>query len=231
MSTVLPSDRRLLVQFGLDHQDGWNTYHAAIGLSSTLATQFKDDTAAADAAFQAASQARETAKAATIAYYGACATLRDSGSACVRAIKLFAEASSDPATIYSKAQIPAPQPPSHTGTPPAQPTDMRAALEPNGSVTLTWKCANPPGVSRVVYIIQRKLEGDANFSTIDFVGGKTFNDATLPRGVDGASYIITGKAGQLSGPASSVFTLTFGSVGGGGMSITSTEMGPMKMAA
>lgn len=235
MSTVLPSDRRLLVQFGLDHTETWSTNASAIGLTSAQALKFKQDSGAADAAFQAASLARQNAKAATTAYYAACANLRTTGAACVRSIKAFADVASDPGAVYATAQIPPPDPRSHTGQPPAQPTDLRAALETNGSITLTWKCSNPAGVSRVVYIIQRKLEGQTSFSTIDFVGEKTFNDATLPRGIDGVSYIITGKAGQQTGPASSMFTLTFGVVGGGGggMMITSatTEPGEVKLAA
>lgn len=234
MSTVLPSDRRLLVQFGLDHEPVWSTHAVDIGLTAPQALVFKNLTAAASLAFQNASQARDAAKAATLAYYAACADLRTTAAECVRSIKVYAEVQANPAEIYSKAQIPAPLPPSHTGTPPAQPTDMRASLESNGSITLSWKCANPSGVSRVVYIIQRKLDGETSFSTIDFVGGggKSFNDATLPRGVDGVSYIITGKAGQQTGPASAMYTITFGSVGGGGgFAITSAGDEPMKMAA
>ncbi|HMN40075.1 MAG TPA: fibronectin type III domain-containing protein [Phycisphaerales bacterium] len=233
MSTVLPSDRRLLVQFGLDHHPVWSASSAGIGLTGAQALAFKNDSAAADAAFQAASLARQQAKAATTAYYAACGNLRTTAAACVRSIKAFADVSADPGTVYATAQIPPPDPRSHTGEPPAQPTDLRAGLETNGSITLTWKCSNPPGVSRVVYIIQRRLEGQTGFSTIDFVGEKTFNDATLPRGIDGVSYIITGKAGQQTGPASSMFTLTFGVVGGGGMMITSTstEPGEVKLAA
>jgi hypothetical protein len=216
MSSVLPSDRRLLVQFGLDHNVGWTTNAAAIGLSSAQALLFKNQSSAAKTAFDAATLAHTQAKAATAAYYAACGTFRDTAASCVRSIKAFADVAADPAAIYALAAIPAPQPRSHTGQPPAQPTDITAGLETDGSITLRWKCANPTGVSRVNYIIQRKLDGETGFSALDFVGEKTYNDATLPRGVDGVSYIITGKAGQQTGPASAMFTLSFGSVGGGG---------------
>ena len=91
------------------------------------------------------------------------------------------------------------------------------------------EAAHQPRVVRV-----RVPEGETSFDTVDFVGEKTFNDTTLPRGVDGVSYIITGKAGQQTGPASAMFTLTFGSVGGGGTTfITSSVETPadVKLAA
>ncbi len=224
MSSVLPSDRRELIQFGNDHSAIFTTNALAIGLTAPMALQFKNDLASASLAFNAATLARNQAKVATEAYYAACTTFRTTASGCIRSIKTFAEAAPKPDAVYTLAAIPAPQPPSHTGTPPAQPTDITAALQTNGSITLKWKCSNPSGVSRVVYIIQRKLDTDTNFSTVDFVGEKTFNDATLPRGVDGVSYIITGKAGQQTGPSSAMFTLTFGTVGGGGTTFITSAM-------
>lgn len=54
----------------------------------------------------------------------------------------------------------------------------------------------------------------------------------VPVGVDSVSYLITPKRGEVLGMPSNIFTVQFGSVvGGGNVSITTTESAPMKMAA
>jgi hypothetical protein len=233
MGTVLPTDKRELVMFGNTHQTPWTTNKVAIGISDPQLTDFKSKAGKAQAAFDAAEAARQASKSATDAYYAAVAALRSTAADCVRTIQAKAKSTNDP-SIYALAEISPPDPRSHTGQPPAMPFDVRAGLNSDGSITLTWKCTNPRGVSRVVYFVTRKLTGESDFTLVDTVGEKSFTDANLPFGTHQATYLITGKSGSLTGPSSSQFTVMFGTGGGGGMTIVGTSTGTgetMKMAA
>ncbi len=168
-----------MVMFGNTHEMPWTTNKVAIGLSDPQLTDFKSKSGKALVAFNAAEAARQASKAATDAYYAAVANLRTSAADCVRTIQNKAKSTNDP-TIYALAEISPPDPRSQTGQPPAQPTDIRAELNSDGSITMTWKCANPRGVSRVIYFIKRKLTGEADFTLVDTVGEKTFTDTNSP---------------------------------------------------
>ena len=224
-----------MVMFGNTHTDPWQINKVAIGLSDPLVLDFKTLAGKAQAAFDAAEVARQASKAATDSYYAAVATLRSKAAECVRVIQNKAKSTNDP-NIYALAEISPPDPRSQTGQPPAQPFGLRAALNSDGSITLTWKCSNPRGVSRVVYFVKRKLGTETTFTLADTVGDKSFTDTHLPFGTHQAVYMVTGKAGSVSGPGSAQFTVMFGTGGGGGLTIVSTSTGDgvggaMKMAA
>ena len=68
---------------------------------------------------------------------------------------------------------------------------------------------------RVVYFVQRKLISEGAFALIGGSGEKSYQDDTLPIGVDGATYIITSQRGNVLGQASRQLTVTFGSGGPG----------------
>jgi hypothetical protein len=233
MGTVMPRDNAQMVTFGNMHIDPWNVNMVAIGVASADYMDFKSAASDAQAALTAAETARINSKAATDAYYSAVAKLRAKAAICVRSIQAKAKATGD-TNIYALAQISPPDPRSHTGQPPAQPTTLRATLNPDGSITLTWKCSNPRGVSRVVYFVQRKLDTETEFTLVDTVGEKMFTDKNLPFGTQQAVYMITGKAGSLTGPVSEAFTVMFGTGGGGALTIVGTSTGTapaVKMAA
>ncbi len=220
-----------MVTFGNTHVDPWTINKVALTLNDAQVLAMKNLSIAANAAFNNAETARLAAKAATETYYAAVTALRTKAAECVRVIQNTAKTTNNP-SLYGLAQIPSPDPRSHVGPPPARPTDIRAGLNPDGSITLTWKCANPSGVSNVIYFVKRKLNGNSDFALFDTVGEKTVTDATIPRATGGASYMITARHGQQSGPTSETFSVVFG-VGGGGLTIvsTSSDETPMKMAA
>lgn len=226
---VLPSKKSELLAFITTRADTWVDKAAEIGLSSAQANKVKSDLEAAVGAFEDADVARAAAKSATMDSDLAIADLRTSAADAVKTIRNFAERSNDPG-VYALAQIPAP------GTrgpslPPGQPTDLRATLEPGGAITLNWKATNPGSVSRVVYLIGRRLDAQTTFTTIDFVGGKEFTDATLPLGTRTATYLITPRAGGLTGPASAQFTVQFGVAPGGTTIITTMSASSSDSAA
>ncbi len=233
MGTVMPSDKREMVNFGNTHVQPWTLNKVALGIAEPDLTAYSAAALAAQKAFDNAETARQSSKAATTAFYAAVATLRDKAGTCVRTIQNKAKATNDE-NLYALGQISPPDPRSQNVPPPARPTDVRAGLNPDGSITLTWKCSNPRGVSSVVYFVQRKLNTETNFTLFDTVGEKTVTDATIPRTAGGASYMITGRHGQQSGPTSETFSVVFGVGGGGGIVMTTSAdaaTGGMKMAA
>lgn len=105
-----------------------------------------------------------------------------------------------------------------------QPTDLRATLNIDGSLRLTWKASNPKGVSGVVYFVNRRIGGSPStpWENIAAQGGKEFTDDSLPIGVgDGiVQYQVQGRRGTTTGQPSVSLTVLFGSVPGGGTIVT-----------
>lgn len=220
-----------MIVFAQGHLGAWDTNKAALGLSEPDITALTDAIEAATAALDAADGARIASKGATTTFKTSSRSLRTLVSDAVRTIQFTAKSTENP-SLYGLADIPEPQPRSAHGPTPGKPGDIRAFVNANGSITLTWKSNNPAGCANVIFQIKRSLDGSENFTLVDTVGERTFNDATIPVGATSVSYIITGKRGGMTGPMSDAFTARFGSVGGGGgFSITSTESAPMKIAA
>lgn len=63
--------------------------------------------------------------------------------------------------------------------------------------------------------MQRKLISETAFRLIGGSGEKSYQDDTLPVGIDGATYIITAQRGNVQGQPSRQLTVTFGSGGPG----------------
>ena len=181
-----------------------------------------------------AEQARAASQGATSMLHADAQVLRNAAADIVRTVRTFAKNTDNPG-VYGLADVAPPQPRSASALPPGQPSDIRANVNSDGSLTLTWKSNNPSGVSNVVYKVQRAFNGSNNYTLLDTVGERTFADMTIPFGTTSVSYIITGKRGSQTGPMSNTFTAQFGSVsGGGGLTIVATQSAPasgMKMAA
>lgn len=230
---VIPSDRTQQILFCEQHLAPWNTNAAAIGLVAADVTNLSTKTTAARAAFNAALAARQAAKAATEAYYNAAGIMTDKAREMVKAIKLQADAKNDP-NVYVLAQIPAPTPPvPGSSAPPGKPEELRAILNPDGSVTLNWKSVNAASSTGASFTVARRflptptnptpafvVIGSAAGSGASELGGPrtiAFTDTTIPIGSPGMTYLVTPKRGGKAGESSEAFTVTFG---GGGMSFT-----------
>ncbi len=231
---TIPTDDRQLVTFCAAHKDTWVTNQAQIGVTASQNTALSAALLNAQKSLDAAETARAVSKGATTMFKSNSRSLRDICGDIVRTVQTFAKNNNNPA-VYGLADIPAPQPRSQNAPPPGQPGDIRAGVNSDGSLTLTWKSNNPSGVSNVVYKVQRAFNGANNYTLLDTVGERTFTDMTIPFGTTSVSYIITGKRGGQTGQMSSAFTAQFGSIaGGGGLFIASTTTVPstgMKMAA
>ncbi len=130
-------------------------------------------------------------------------------------LRAFATNANNP-NVYVLAQIPAPNPGAPV-PPPGQATDFKVELNSNGSITLKWKAKHPEGSDRVVYFVQRKLISETAFTLVGGSGEKSYQDDTLPIGIDGATYIVTAQRGNVQGQSSRQLTVTFGSGGPGAM--------------
>lgn len=224
---TFPRDKMQFLLWAQAHAPLWVASAESIGLTPAQATAFTglvSNLAARTTDQQAAKQAQ---KAATEAVNDAHDETIREASDLVRAIRSFALNTDDP-TVYQTAQIPAPQPATPL-PPPGQPNNFRFELVPGGALTLRWKAVHPQGSDNVVYFVRRKLATENAFTLIGASGEKSYTDSTIPYGTDGVSYIVTSQRGQIQGPPSIEQTIAFGSVGGDGLTVTTTPN--MKIAA
>ena len=234
MSSVLPSTKAELLSFCQAHAPVWASAYTGIGLTTEEVEDFTALTADATTTSTAAVTARNAAKAATLTDNTANSALRTLAASLVAKIKFHADSTDDP-NVYVEAQIPPPAAPGPAPVP-AQPTMLRASLEPGGGLTINWKAANASGVGSVVYQVFRKLPMQTMFSLVGFSGGrdKFFTDLTLPAGNSGVQYVIQGARGGVSGAQSEILTVNFGIEGGGGGGFAFSTMShdePVRIAA
>lgn len=221
---IVPHTLREAIDFCLSHATVWQNNAALLGLSAPQAASFKTATLAADAAFSAREGAAQAARAATVTQASAVAGMRTSAADTLRAIKAFAEAQANPDAVYAIAQIPPPAVPSPRPAP-GQPTDFKVSLNPGGSITLKWKCPNPPGTTGTVYHVSRRIGGaESPLTDLGVVGVRTYTDDTVPSSAGGMGvvYIVQAQRAELVGEASLPVTVQFGA---GGLSIANAFAG------
>jgi hypothetical protein len=207
----------------------WEANAAAIGLTAAQASGLKTAATSARATYNDQIAAANAARVATNLARDTIAASRSTYADALKTIKAFALTQADPGAVYNLAQIPPPAAPSPM-PPPGLPTDIRAGLETDGSVTLRWKAVNPPGASGTVWTVSRKLPGEASFSFVGAAGSRIFTDETLPAGQSNVQYVVQGQRGQAVGQASPPFTVMFGH-GGGGLTIAAQFTGDAPGAA
>jgi hypothetical protein len=210
----------------------WSTNATQIGTTTTAVTSMGTLATTAQAKLLAAVEARDASKNATADLDAA---VRAMGTAAADIVKqIRAKAATDGDDVYLLAGIPAPATPSPVG-PPGTPYKFGAALDPEGVLTLTWKCANPAGAVGTVYQIGRKLGGpDApgEFAVVGTTGKRRFVDATLTAGAAAlVTYQVRAIRSTLAGTAG-VFTVQFGiAPSGSGASAAATLVTAPKLAA
>lgn len=117
--------------------------------------------------------------------------------------------------------IPAPRPD------PGTPNRFKAELGSDGSLTLAWKCNNPPRTSGTIYQVWRRIGATGEFQYLNGTGMKKFVDNTIPAGTSQITYQIQAVRSTAVGPWAQ-FNVTFGVTG---ETATVEEQAPMKMAA
>lgn len=191
--------------------DLWQEDPGSIGLSPAQAAQFAALAADLEAANLAAAEAREASKIATRVLNDALAATRAMGGALVGSIKAYAEVMHD-VGVYPRAGVSRAAPQSSL-PPPTPPRTFASRINPDGTLTLTWTARQPVGVTDVVYLVRRRLEGEREFALVGTEGAnKTFTDTTIPIGTAMVEYLITPKRGDAEGPPGPLYSVRFGSV-------------------
>jgi hypothetical protein len=156
--------------------------------------------AKAEAAYTAMRKARSAARTATEAKNIALAELRAVMGADVTIIDAFAKATRDPG-VWAKAQLPAPKDGSERTAPPA-PTDLRATVDTDGSIDLTFKVASGGGALYLVQRVTTPVDGPVGAYTLRGFAGddKAFTDDAVPEGLKSVGYRVAARLtnGQMS---------------------------------
>lgn len=201
------------------HAPVWQTRAAQLGLTTAQMTALTGAVDAAQEDYAAAIKARQTSKATTLAAQVSISNALRLTANAIRDIDATAQNNASPDSVYSLAEIDAPEPPT-PATAPGVPTDFKVELQATGAVKLKWKCVNlTPG--NVVYFVSRRPIGSdtSDFVIVGASGDREYVDETVPAG-NGVVYKIYGQRGQLVGnPAT--YEVVFGVAGGGGRSVRS----------
>lgn len=228
MSNIPPQPKVDQIVWFENHIPLWQATPTAFGVTAAQLTAVDNATKAARNAYTAAVNAKQAAKNATVTQDTQVRSMLTVGRDIVNVMKAFIENSNN-AALWGQAGL-EPNAPPGTAPDPVAPYQLSASLDSLGNVIVKWKTSQPPGVSGVIYSVRRAIDG-GNYVLLDSVGGKEFTDETVPIGTQSVSYAVKSKRGtQMSGWSESL-TIRFGRVGGGGLTITSTETTPMKMAA
>jgi hypothetical protein len=223
---VLNQTRLTNLEFFEAHVPVWTAAPPpSIGLTAAQTTDLDTKTKACRTSYTALVAARSAAKNATQVFYDKYNIMLNSGRADIGLIKAYAESQTNPAAVYTAAQIPPPAAPG-PGPIPTQPDNFIVGLNPDGSIKLTWKAV---GDGNTFWMVRRKLAGEGTFSFIGGSGGKSFTDLTIPAGTSSMEYTVFGQRGTVNGPESNVLAVHFG--GGDGFSFQTLEAGPAKLAA
>lgn len=186
--------------------DLWTNNADALGLSTEQLNELTSRTAAARNHFNAAGDARATAKSATTTMHQSLDSFEETVREAIKFIK--AQASTDP-EVYALANIPEPKQPSPV-PPPGMPENVITDLDNEGNVILRWTAVNAPGSTGTAFRIYRKLEDQSTYTLIATTGAKTWTDESVPRGTGQVSYQIQALRGTLTSPASEAVTMYFG---------------------
>lgn len=215
----IPDTDEAFIDFARLHADLWAGGQGGppdIGLDPSQLVETESATAAAEAADIAAQNARSASKAATAAKRQAIKNLQDVIAADVATIDAYALSTKDPG-VYSLAQIDAPKTPSERQAPPA-PTDLRATVQSDGSVVMSFKVAAGGGAT---YLVQRRTEPlEGTPSAYEFVGfasdDKRYIDNAVPEGIRSVGYRVAARISTgLQSEWSVTRTVPFGSQNNG----------------
>ncbi|HMN40305.1 MAG TPA: hypothetical protein PKE29_05630 [Phycisphaerales bacterium] len=236
MGTNLPTTIPELINWCVAHDGQWTANATQINLTTAQTTAYHTIVQNLTKANDTAEAARMASKEATMQLQNAIDAARGLSSVYVDIIKNYAESTHN-MNVYALGAISPPSPP---GTPPlpVAPDKFGASVNPDGSLTIKWKVAQPTGATGVQYRVLRRVNATSGpYSIVSTEGSnKSFTDTFLPVGVDRVEYIVQPtRPGGIVGPQSNVFVVQFGSVSGGGISIARIESvphaEPMRIAA
>jgi hypothetical protein len=214
MGTNIPGTRNEILAWAESLIGQWGTNQAAIGLTAAQVTELAGDIANARQALTDVQATRANAKAETQDYYAKADAVHTKASKAVTAIKSFAKNSTDPATVFLLAGITGQNPPSPAPAP-EQPSNLRAILQNNGAVEVSWTGRGPVGT---IYEVYRKLATETTYTFLSNIDAseKKYTDAGVPAGTLSATYQVRAIRGDQFSPYSTAFAIQFGTSDGVG---------------
>jgi hypothetical protein len=210
---IIRSPRSAAVSYAQAHVEPFTDHAALLGLSPQ---QLESYTTAVENAKEALAQAvvaKQAWKAAAGLAAGRMRELNRAMTETVDTIDVTASKAADPVAVYQAALLPMPNTPGVMAAPGVC-NGFRAALNPEGSVTISWKCKNPDNAHGTIYQVLRKLPQEAEFRQLELTANKRFTDESIPTGAGRAQYVVQARRGNAVGPASGKFTVQLGSGGG-----------------
>jgi hypothetical protein len=222
MAAVQPKQIVARIQWAENHVAPFTTNAVAIGITSAIATSFQTKTEAARAALQARDAAAAALRDRNNDLRMAMIELSDAGGAIVNTVHAKADMVGD--SVYSLASIPVPKTPAPRSAP-GPLSDLKAALNPDGSIDLTWTGDNGGSVGTVYQVYRQDTPSD-DYEALGVSGEKRWTDTTIPAGSSQVMYKIRALRSTVAGPWA-IFPVTFGSGGSGGM----TALAGPKIAA
>ncbi|QQS08359.1 MAG: hypothetical protein IPK69_10200 [Phycisphaerales bacterium] len=202
------------------HRQLWESDPQSLGLTSEDVLALGAMLTAVREADRAAEVARQASRNATTQLNVSLEAAQARGSALSRRIQSYIDETQDE-TLWSRAGL---TPPARRGEapPPVAPTSLFAALDSLGNLRITWHARQPRGTQGAVYVVRRQLDGEANFTLLEVVGGKALVDRTIPRGTTGVRYVVHTRRGESLSAPSPVLAVRFGSLDAGKSAMTIT---------
>ena len=212
MGTNIPSGRQAILTWAESLIGQWGTNQAAIGLTSAQVIELGTNIANARQAFTSVEAIRANSKTETQDFYTKADAVHTNASKAVTAIKSFAKNSTDPEAIFLLAGITGQNPPSPVAAP-EQPSNLKATLQNNGAIEVSWSGRGPVGT---IYEVYRKLALETSYSFLSNIDAseKKYNDAGVPAGTISATYQVRAIRADQFSPYSTAFVIQFGTSDG-----------------
>lgn len=207
--SLVPDSKSGAISFYQSHIAAWSADPAAIGLSAQDVIDITSATGAAQSTLLAAQEAYNTARSATATNDTDIATMRTVGANLISTIRAYAKVTGDP-SVYTKADIPAPKPPTPAGAPDA-PANVTGFIRNSGAIELKWEGTL---AFHTFFEVYRMFAGQTEWTLLASIGKKSFEDATIPTNTTtSVQYYIQAARGDLRSDPSDPVTIRMGVVG------------------
>jgi hypothetical protein len=216
------------IEFFELHAPKWVERAGEIGVDPLLAAELAAQTAAAREAFNAQQQAIQSARNATQILRNAMEAMGRTGSAVIGQVK--ARAAAGGSEVYIAASVPAPKQKSPMDAP-GRPDRFAVKLLNGGLLVLSWRCKNPRGAKRTMYMVSRRIGLDGPAVPLATVGAKRFIDATLPAGATDVIYEVRAVRSTKVGPVGDYLVRIGGAQMAPGMGLPTLGARQMAVAA
>lgn len=191
----LPTNRFDQLQWFEARITTWTANATSLNLTAGAMTTFAGQITSARTAYDEMMEIRAAAKAATENWYNASTKMVAPGRGHIATIKAFAEASSNP-NVWVLSMMDPPAPPS-PAVAPSVPANVTGTVSATGLVTVSWNATPSGPTSGIIFIMQRKRQGESGWTVIGATQEKSFIDPSANVAAGNVSYQIRAQRGTL----------------------------------